>query len=422
MGNWQITRMQNRSPDSRAAFRYPDFRYFVAYRVLSVFASEMQAVAVGWQVFDLTHRPLDLGLVGLAQFLPGILLFLVAGHAADRIPRRTILQASMAAFSLASLLLLAFTISGLTVVYPIYLILLLNGTARAFSHPAGQAILPTIVSEEHFPNAVAWSSSTFRIATIAGPIAGGLVYGFSRSPLVVYLFATVAYLVTLLLVSRIHMKTVARPRAAPAPEMVLEGVRYLWSNKQVLGAISLDLFAVLLGGAVALLPVYASEILKVGATGLGILRSAPGVGAVLTAILMAHRPLGRREGTVMLWCVFGFGLFTIVFGLSRNVLVSLIALALTGAFDMVSVVVRSTMVQLGTPDHMRGRVSAVNTVFIGASNEVGQFESGITAQWFGTVPAVVIGGIGTIVVVAAWARWFPELRRQKEPLLESTAP
>ena len=397
--------------NARAAFRYPNFRFFLAYRVLSVLSSEMLAVAVGWQVYELTHRPLDLGLVGLAQFLPGFLLFLVAGHAADRIPRRSILLACMGAFSLASLLLLIFSIHGIQQVYPIYVVLLLNGAARAFSQPATQALLPTLVDEKHFANAVAWSASMFRTANIVGPIVGGLVYGFSNSPVPVYALAVIAYLAALLMTARMQIKTAARPRMPASVAMVLEGFRYLWSNKLILGAISLDLFAVLLGGAVALLPVYASEILKVGAVGLGILRCAPGAGAVLTAVALAHRPLGRRQGEIMLWCVFGFGVFTIVFGVSHNIVVSLIALALTGAFDMVSVVVRSTMVQLGTPDHMRGRVSAVNAVFIGASNEVGQFESGITAQWFGTVPAVILGGVGTLIVVALWARFFPELRQ-----------
>lgn len=406
--------MENPPSESRAAFGYPNFRSYLGYRVLSVLASEMQAVAVGWQVYELTHRPLDLGFVGLAQFLPGILLFLVAGHAADRIPRRTILLACLCGFSAASLLLLLFTVSRVTQVYPIYLILLLNGTARAFSQPAAQALLPTLVPEKHFPNAVAWSSSTFRTATILGPIAGGLLYGLTASPLLVYGFAVTAYLAALVLTSRIHLEAAPRTRPPASPKMVLEGFRYIWSNQLILGAISLDLFAVLLGGAVALLPVYASEVLHAGATGLGILRCAPGVGAVLTALALAHRPLGRRQGELMLWCVFGFGVFTVLFGVSRNIVISLIALALTGACDMVSVVVRSTMVQLGTPDHMRGRVSAVNTLFIGASNEVGQFESGITAQWFGTVPAVILGGVGTIVVVVLWARLFPALRRAKE--------
>jgi MFS family permease len=224
----------------------------------------------------------------------------------------------------------------------------------------------------------------------------------------------VLYGAAFLSVSRIQMKAVERTAKAAAPEMVFEGLRYIWKNKFVLGAISLDLFAVLLGGAVALLPVYAREILSVGAFGLGILRSAPGMGAIVMALVLAHHPLGRRQGTIMLCCVFGFGLFTMVFGLSRSVALSLVALAFTGACDMVSVVVRSTMVQLRTPDHMRGRVSAVNMVFIGASNEVGQFESGITAQWFGSVPAVVLGGIGTIVVVTAWTWLFPELRQAQE--------
>ena len=401
--------MENSDP--RAAFRYASFRYYLGFRVLSVLSSEMLAVAVGWQVFELTHRPLDLGLVGLAQFLPGILLFLVAGHAADRIPRRTILLACMGAFAVASVLLLIFSLQGITRVYPIYLVLLLNGAARAFSQPASQALLPILLDEKHFANAVAWSASMFRTANILGPILGGLLYGFTRSPAPVYAAAVIAYLAALLMTIPIQTKPAARPRTPASLTMVLDGFRFLWSNKLILGAISLDLFAVLLGGAVALLPVYASEILKVGAAGLGIMRCAPGVGAVLTALALAHHPLGRRQGEIMLWCVFGFGLFTVVFGLSHNFTLSLLALALTGAFDMVSVVVRSTMVQLGTPDHMRGRVSAVNTMFIGASNEMGQFESGITAQWFGTVPAVVLGGVGTIVVVAAWAKLFPELRR-----------
>jgi MFS family permease len=376
----------------------------------------MLAVAVGWQVYELSHKPLDLGLVGLAQFLPGMLLFLVAGHAADRISRRSILLACLGGFSAASLLLLIFSIRGIREVYPIYLVLLLNGTARAFGQPATQALLPTLVDEKHFANAVAWSATLFRTANIAGPIAGGLLYGFSRSPVSVYAVAMILYAAALLMTARIQLTTPPRPRAPASLSMVLEGFRYLWSNKLILGAISLDLFAVLLGGATALLPVYASEILKVGATGLGVLRCAPGAGAVLTAIALAHRPLGRRQGEIMLWCVLGFGLFTVVFGISRNLTLSLLSLALTGVFDMVSVVVRSTMVQLGTPDQMRGRVSAVNAMFIGASNEVGQFESGITAQWFGTVPAVVLGGLGTIVVVAAWTRLFPALRETAEPI------
>jgi len=404
-----------------AAFRYPNFRYHMMARFLTTTSSEMQSVAVAWQVYGLTHRPLDLGLVGLAQFLPGVFLFLVAGHTADRVPRKRILQVCYAAFSLCSLLLLTLSVRGLVSVYPIYLALLFNGTIRAFNGPASQAFLPLIVQEEHFPNAVAWSSSIFQAATILGPSAGGIIYAFAGNPVPVYSCAAVFYLTALLSMSAINIRTIERPRTLASAGALLSGLRYIWTHKLILAVISLDLFAVLLGGAVALLPVYAREILKVGASGLGLLRAAPGVGAVITAVLVAHWPLRRRAGAVMLWCVFGFGLSTLVFGLSRNVTVSLVALALAGSFDMVSVIVRHTMIQLGTPDEMRGRVSAVNMVFIGASNEVGQFESGITAQWFGTVPAVVLGGAGTIAIVVMWTWLFPVLRRVEERAPEPAA-
>ena len=397
------------SPAS-VAFRYPNVRYYLIVRVLTTTASEMQAVAVAWQVYGLTHRPLDLGLVGLAQFLPGVLLFLITGHTADRIARQRILQACCGGFSLCSLLLLSVTLHGLSSVLPIYVALLLNGTVRAFNGPAGQAFLPVLVPEEHFPNAVAWNSSVFQAATIVGPVIGGLLYGWTASPVLVYTCAAMEYVAALLLLSAMRVRFVERQRAAVSYGMAFEGLKYIWRNRLILGAISLDLFAVLLGGAVALLPVYAREILKVGASGLGVLRSAPGVGAVIMAIVVAHWPLRRRAGAAMLWCVFGFGFFTVIFGLSRNMALSLAALALVGACDMVSVIVRHTLIQLLTPDEMRGRVSAVNVVFIGASNEVGQFESGITAQWFGAVPAVVLGGIGTIAIVAIWALRFPALR------------
>ncbi len=399
---------------ARAAFGYPNFRLWMTARFLTALSSEMQAVAVAWQVYALTHRPLDLGLVGLAQFLPGILLFLVSGHTADRIARQRIVQVCSGAFSMCSLLLLGFALHGLTSVYPLYLVLLLNGVVRAFYGPAGQAFLPMLVPENHFPKAVAWSVGVFHAATIIGPMAGGVLYGMTGGPGPVYACAAIAYLVGLLLVSAIRVQQKARPPAAASVGMVLEGLKYIWHNKLILGAISLDLFAVLLGGAVALLPVYARDILKVGASGLGLLRSAPGVGAVITAILVAHWPLRERVGAKMLWCVFGFGVMTVVFGLSRNLALSLAALLLAGACDMVSVIVRQTLVQLATPDDMRGRVSAVNMVFIGASNEVGQFESGVTAQWFGAIPAVILGGVGTMAIVLIWARLFPALRHADE--------
>ena len=300
---------------------------------------------------------------------------------------------------------------GLGAVWPIYAVLLANGVMRAFNGPAGQAFLPLLVAEEHFPNAVTWSSSIFQSATVLGPTAGGVIYGLARSPVPVYCCAAAGYLTAVLLVWRIHLQTEVRPLPAATSTLVLEGLRYIWQNKLILGAISLDLFAVLLGGAVALLPVYARDILNTGTYGLGLLRSAPGLGAVLMALALAYRPLRRRAGMTLFGCVFGFGVFTVMFGVSRSLGVSLAALALLGACDMVSVIVRHTLVQLTTPDAMRGRVSAVNMLFIGASNEVGQFESGITAQWFGTVPAVILGGLGTIAIVLLWGWMFPSLRR-----------
>jgi MFS family permease len=380
-------------------------------RFLSIVSSEMISVAVGWQIYNLTHRPLDLGLVGLAQFAPGVLLFLVAGHTADRRSRQTILRICYAGFALCAIVLLALAFRGLAAVWPIYAVLLANGAVRAFNGPASQSFLPQLVKPEHFPNAVTWGSSFFQTATILGPMAGGLIYGFAGSPVPVYACATVAYLSAVLLLSAIRVDIAARRNTEERAVVILDGLRYIWRNKLILGCMSLDLFAVLLGGAVALLPVYAREILHTGPYGLGVLRAAPGLGAVTVAILLAHYPLRRRAGLSMLYCISGFGVCTIVFGLSHSMVLSLIALALTGAFDMVSVIVRSTLVQLTTPDEMRGRVSAVNMLFIGASNEVGQFESGITAQWFGAVPAVVLGGAGTIAIVLAWNWLFPSLRK-----------
>jgi MFS family permease len=380
-------------------------------RFLSIVSSEMISVAVGWQIYNLTHRPLDLGLVGLAQFAPGVLLFLVAGHTADRHSRQTILRICYAGFALCAIVLLALAFRGLAAVWPFYAVLLANGAVRAFNGPASQSFLPQLVKPEHFPNAVTWGSSFFQTATILGPMAGGLIYGFAGSPVPVYACATVAYLSAVLLLSAIRVDIAARRNTEERAVVILDGLRYIWRNKLILGCMSLDLFAVLLGGAVALLPVYAREILHTGPYGLGVLRAAPGLGAVAVAILLAHYPLRRRAGLSMLYCISGFGVCTIVFGLSHSMVLSLIALMLTGAFDMVSVIVRSTLVQLTTPDEMRGRVSAVNMLFIGASNEVGQFESGITAQWFGAVPAVVLGGAGTIAIVLAWNWLFPSLRK-----------
>lgn len=401
------------------AFTYPDFAVFQLARFLIIVALEMQSVAVGWQVYEITKRPLDLGLVGLAQFLPGILLFLITGHVADRFDRRKLLMLCYSGFATCSGLLLAIALRGArgayhgvqSRVYPIFAVLVLLGSVRSLSGPVSRALLPQLVPEEHFPNAVAWNASVMQGATILGPAVGGLIYALFRGPSAVYLTAMLTGVVALLSTLRIKPQTKARRRQEVSLTTVLAGFRYIWRQKLILGSITLDMFAVLLGGAVALLPVYAREILKTGPWGLGLLRSAPGVGAAAMAILMAHRPLHRRAGPTMLWCVAGFGVCTILFGISRSIVLSLISLLLIGATDMVSVIIRGTLIQLGTPDEMRGRVNAVDMLFIGVSNQLGEFESGVTASWFGTVPAVVLGGIGTLAVIALWAWRFPELRK-----------
>jgi MFS family permease len=392
------------------AFSFPNFTLFQAARFFIVAAQEMQSVAVGWQVYEITKRPLDLGLVGLAQFAPVMVLFLLAGHTVDRFPRNKVLLFCYAGFALCSGLLLAISWRGAHSVSPIYIVVVLLGVVRAFNMPAGRALLPQLVPEEHFPNAVTWNASTFQAATICGPAIGGVLYAFSRGPKVVYGTAMVISVAATLAMLRIRPRLIARRRETTSLTTVLAGFRYIWEQKIILGSISLDMFAVLLGGAVALLPVYAREILHTGPWGLGLLRSAPGVGAAAMAIFLAYKPLRRRVGVIMLWCVAGFGVFTIVFGISRSLVLSLVSLVLVGASDMVSVVVRGTLVQIATPDEMRGRVSAVDMIFIGTSNELGQFESGLTAHWFGTVPAVVLGGLGTLAIIAIWAWRFPELR------------
>jgi MFS family permease len=394
----------------RVAFTHTDFTLYQAARFFIVAALEMQSVAVGWQVYEITRRPLDLGLIGLAQFLPGMLLFLVSGHVADRFDRRKVVTLCYCGFTLCSALLWTIVGQASRSVHLIYAVVVLIGIVRAFNAPVSRALLPQLVPGEHFPNAVAWNASIFQAATILGPSIGGFLYAFSRGPEAVYATAVATGMAAVFATLQIKLQAQARPREPVNWTTVLAGFRYIWSHKLVLGSISLDMFAVLLGGAVALLPVYASEILKTGPWGLGLLRSAPGVGAAAMATLVAHRPLRRHAGLTMLWCVAGFGICTIIFGLSRSLILSLVSLLLLGASDMVSVIIRAILVQLATPDEMRGRVNAVDMIFIGVSNELGEFESGLTAHWFGTVPAVVLGGIGTLVVIAIWAWAFPELR------------
>jgi len=402
---------ENSTSSGRVAFQYPSFVLFQSARFCIVLANEMQSVAVGWQVYEITKRPLDLGLVGLAQFLPGILLFLVSGHVADRYDRRKLILCCYVGFAVSCSLLLVTALRHARSVYFIFAVLVLLGTVRAFTGPVSRALLPQLVPEQHFPNAVAWASTTFQGAAILGPALGGIVYALFRGPAAVYILAVIMAIAAVVCTLQIKTQAKPRPREPVNLKTVSAGLRYIWREKLILGSISLDLFAVFLGGAVALLPVYAREILLTGPWGLGLLRTAPGIGAAAMAIFLAHRPFRRKVGLIMLWCVAGFGLFTILFGLSHNLYVSLIALFFVGATDMVSVIVRAVLIQVATPDEMRGRVNAVDMVFIGASNEFGEFESGLTAQWFGTVPAVVLGGIGTIVVTAIWAWRFPELRK-----------
>jgi MFS family permease len=394
----------------RVAFTYPDFVHFQLGRWFVVCALEMQTVAIGWQVFALTARPLALGLVGLFQFLPGLLCFLPAGHAADRFDRKRLIALCYVGMAICSLLLLLISLRQQQSVRAIYGVAALLGFVRAFYGPAGRSILPRLVSEEHFPNAVAWASMVFQSATILGPAAGGLIYAAFRRPTAVYGTSCASAIFAIAAILRVKASTKIGPSGEDEGlARVLAGLRYIWREKLILGSISLDLFAVLLGGAAALLPAYA-VLLKTGPWGLGILRAAPGVGAVVMAIVVAYRPIRRRAGVTMLWCVVGFGVSTILFGLSRSLTLSLVSLFLVGATDMVSVIVRSTLLQVATPDEMRGRVSAVDMIFVGASNELGGFESGATAQLFGTVPAVVIGGVGTLIVTAIWAWAFPAIR------------
>ena len=393
------------------AFQYPNFVLYQLARFSVVLGLEMQSVAVGWQVYEITRRPLDLGLVGLMQFLPGLVLFLPAGHTADIVDRRKLLLWCYGGFTLCSVTLLGMALGESPSVRVIYIVSLMLGTVRTFNWPASRALLPQLVPEEHFANAVAWNASAFQAAMIAGPAVGGFVYALFRGPAAVYAMSVMFSIAAGLLTLRIRPAAVTLSRGPVNAKTVLAGLGYIWRQKVVLGSISLDMFAVLLGGSVALLPIYASEILKTGPWGLGLLRSAPAVGAAMMAIVVAYRPVRRRAGPVMLWCVAGFGVFTIAFGLSRSLILSMAALVLVGASDMVSVIIRATLVQVATPDAMRGRVNAVDMLFIGVSNELGEFESGLTAHWLGTVPAVVVGGVGTLVVIGIWAWIFPELRR-----------
>jgi MFS family permease len=397
-------------PSSNALHHRP-YVFYLAALGSAGFAVQIMSVAVGWQVYDLTRNPLDLGFVGLAQFMPALLLVLVTGLIADKFNRRLIIALCLLVEVACAFGLLVFTFSNFKDVWPVFVILVGFGTARAFMNPAADALAPNLLPKNALAHGISLNSMTWQITTITGPVAGGLLYGISGE------FAY-GVAVGLMIVAICCVVLIGRvPQANHAQETslatLLAGFKFIRSDKIVLGAISLDLFAVLLGGAVALLPVYARDILDVGPWGLGLLRAGPGIGAILMAIWLSKYPIKDHAGVILFVFVAGFGFCTIVFGLSKSVPLSIIALALMGACDMVSVYVRETLMQLWTPDAVRGRVNAVNRVFIGASNELGEFRAGVVAAWIGAVAAVAIGGAGTMAVAFFWSRWFPELREAR---------
>jgi MFS family permease len=412
----------DRTPDAaqtgmRAALAYRDFRRFAMGRFFATLVWQMLGVAVGWQVYAITRDPLDLGLVGLAQFLPFFALVLPAGQLADRKDRRTVMLIAYVIDAACIAVLIAFSWSGSQQVEWVFVAMALLGMARALWMPASQAMVVNLVPTNVFPSAVALTSSLFEIAVITGPAIGGLIYAVGEAQLhgsgalLVYSIAFALILLVLGLFMAIRPRPAARVHAAVSWRELTEGLRFVLQRRTVLGAISMDLFAVLFGGATALLPMFAADILKVGPEGLGVLRTAPGVGAALVAIWLARRPISRHAGAWMFGGVTVFGLATVVFGMSTSFWLSVVALVCLGAGDMVSVFVRHLLVQLETPDDIRGRVSAVSSMFIGASNELGEFESGLTASWWGPVRAVTYGGIACLIVVATYLKFFPELRR-----------
>jgi len=398
---------------TREVLRHTALVHYLSARFLAMLAAQIQTVAVGWQVYELTRDPLDLGLIGLSQFLPFIVLILPAGQIADRRDRRRIVTWCYVTQTVCAALLLLFTVVGLRSAWPVFAVMTLLGCARAFSMPTGQALLPNLVPVEDFTRAVALNSTVLQVATVAGPALGGLAY--LAGPTFVYSIVAALCVVAVLLMLRVDAGAPTQRTREPANlSTLLSGLRFVWSKPIVLGAISLDLFAVLFGGATALLPVFASDVLHVGPTGLGVLRTAPGVGAAVCAAWLAVNPITKHVGRWMFGGVAVFGVATIIFGFSDSFFVSLVALGALGAADMVSVYVRHLLVQLETPDAIRGRVSAVSSVFIGASNEFGEFESGVTAKWWGAVRAVIVGGVATMIVTGVWVRLFPSLWKMNE--------
>jgi MFS family permease len=411
------------------AFASRDFRRYQLARVAAILGAEAQSVAVAWQVYSITHRAIDLGYTGLALFLPGLIFLLPAGHAADRFDRRHVILTcySLQVFCTGALVMLAR--NNTHNVLAIYMVLFFIGTGRAFSGPASSAFVPHLVPKAHFVNAVTWGSAIFQFANITGPALGGLLFTFPLTHFaphsrlegagIVYVFSLGTLVWFVALVSSLHVRPGRMEHRDLSLKVLLAGFQYVRSARLLLGSISLDLFVVLLGGATALMPIFAHDILHQGPRGLGMLRAAPAVGAVAMSLIQARFPLHRHAGRKLFICVSIFGVATVVFGLSHTLWLSLAALAVTGAADNISVIIRGSLLQLATPPEMRGRVSAVNSLFVGASNELGSFESGLTAQWWGAVRATVIGGVGALVVSGLWAVMFPSLRNADKLTAES---
>lgn len=392
-------------------WRHATFTRFWVGDIASTLANQMLVLAVGWQIYDLTGSALSLGLVGLAHFGAQLLCTLPAGHAADRHDRRYIAALCQWLQCAVALTLAAANVTGWIGAEIIYACAALTGTAQTFQNPAMRSFLPALVGLELLPRCIAFHGAAKKAAIIIGPALGGLVYLLGANA--VYFAAALMYALAGVVILSIHTRSLPRQSEPASLRYMLGGLHYIFGKQVLLGAISLDLFATLLGGAVALLPIYARDILHAGPVGLGLLRSAPALGAVLASIYLVYTPLTRSVGKTLFIAVAVFGLTTVVFGLSTWLPLSLLALTVMGMADMVSVVIRTSLVQLETPDEMRGRVSAVHSLFTGTANHLGQFESGITAQWWGTVPAVVVGGVGTLAVVGLWLRWFPALIKRE---------
>jgi len=393
----------------RDILRHRPFQFFFVTRSFSRFAMQISTVAIGWQIYDLTGSALYLGLAGLTQFLPTAILVFVAGHVADRYDRRRVLQACQSVEALTAVALALGNFLGILTVPWIFTALAVLGTATAFESPATAAILPAVAPPGRLPQATALSTGGNQIATIVGPALGGFVYAVS--PGAPYALMTVLWLTASVMTRAIHLERPAPPKDAPTLSALFGGVRFVRDNPTILGVISLDLFAVLFGGATALLPIYARDILHTGPWGLGLLRAGPAIGALAMTVVLAHLSINRRAGLLMFQAVIGFGVATIVFALSTKIWLSLIALAAMGAVDTVSVVIRFSLVQLSTPDDMRGRVGAVNYLFVNASNQLGEFESGVVAAWLGAMPAALLGGVATILIALTWMWLFPALRK-----------